>query len=149
MTPRSANYVVAVDGEFELVFGTSASTPVTASILSAINDARLVLGKKPIGFINPTVRISYLVDTPRSHSSLSYRSTPPGSRVRSTTSSMVPTKGAALQASARRQDGILSQAWVRRTSPNSSHGGYCFREGHESARPVDEPVRDPDVALVG
>ncbi len=51
----SANYVVAVAGEFELVFGTSASTPVTAAILSAVNDARLTVGKKPIGFINPTV----------------------------------------------------------------------------------------------
>ena len=50
-----ANYVVAVDGQFELVFGTSASSPALASILYAINDARLVIGKKPIGFINPTV----------------------------------------------------------------------------------------------
>lgn len=52
-----ANYVVAVAGEFERVFGTSASAPVTASILSAVNDARLAIGKKPIGFINPTVSI--------------------------------------------------------------------------------------------
>ena len=51
----SANYVVAINGEYELVYGTSASSPVTASILSAVNDARLAIGKKPIGFINPTV----------------------------------------------------------------------------------------------
>lgn len=54
-----ANYVVAVDGVFERVFGTSASSPVTASILSAVNDARLAIGKKPIGFINPTVSVNY------------------------------------------------------------------------------------------
>ena len=52
----SANYVVAVQGEFYLVYGTSASSPVSASIFSAINDARLAIGKSTIGFINPTVR---------------------------------------------------------------------------------------------
>lgn len=61
----SANYVVAVDGGvifdfyakqltyfllvFELVFGTSCSAPVTGAILTLINDARLAIGKKPIG----------------------------------------------------------------------------------------------------
>ena len=54
LTSGSANYVIAVDGEFELVFGTSASSPVSAAILSAINDARLAVNKGPIGFINPT-----------------------------------------------------------------------------------------------
>ncbi len=60
MNIYSANYVVAVDGEFELVFGTSASSPVSASILSAVNDARLALGKKPIGFINPAVSYPFV-----------------------------------------------------------------------------------------
>lgn len=46
---------MAVDGEFELVYGTSCSSPVSASILTAVNDARLAIGKSPIGFINPTV----------------------------------------------------------------------------------------------
>ncbi|KAI9001568.1 subtilisin-like protein [Trametes punicea] len=55
LSANGANYVVAIDGEFELVYGTSASSPVTASILSAVNDARLAVGKKPIGFINPTI----------------------------------------------------------------------------------------------
>lgn len=63
----SANYVVAVDGskyarylwveqflpirrsDFSLVFGTSASSPVVGSILTLVNDARLAVGKKPIG----------------------------------------------------------------------------------------------------
>lgn len=56
-----ANYVVAITGRFELVFGTSASTPVTASLLSAINDARLAIGKGPIGFINPAVGFSVYI----------------------------------------------------------------------------------------
>ncbi|KAI0344783.1 subtilisin-like protein [Trametopsis cervina] len=55
ISANGANYAVAVDGQFERVFGTSCSSPVLASILSAINDARLAIGKKPIGFINPTV----------------------------------------------------------------------------------------------
>lgn len=53
--PNSANYVVAIQGEFYLVYGTSCSSPVTASIFSAVNDARLAAGKSPVGFINPTV----------------------------------------------------------------------------------------------
>ncbi|OSX61657.1 hypothetical protein POSPLADRAFT_1040138 [Postia placenta MAD-698-R-SB12] len=52
---NGANYVVAIDGEFSLVYGTSCSSPVSASIFSAINDARLTIGKGPIGFINPTI----------------------------------------------------------------------------------------------
>ncbi|KAJ2986807.1 hypothetical protein NUW54_g9621 [Trametes sanguinea] len=55
LSANGANYVVAVDNSFELVYGTSASSPVTAAILSAVNDARLAIGKKPIGFINPTI----------------------------------------------------------------------------------------------
>ncbi|KAI0938760.1 hypothetical protein AcV5_000369 [Taiwanofungus camphoratus] len=49
------NYVVAVDGYFELVAGTSCSSPVSAAILSAVNDARIAVGKSPIGFINPAI----------------------------------------------------------------------------------------------
>ncbi|KAL6301121.1 peptidase S8/S53 domain-containing protein [Sparassis latifolia] len=52
---NGANYVVAVQGEYYLVYGTSCSSPVSASILSAVNDARLAAGKGPIGFINPTI----------------------------------------------------------------------------------------------
>ncbi|KDQ54112.1 hypothetical protein JAAARDRAFT_60885 [Jaapia argillacea MUCL 33604] len=55
VSANGAWYVVAIDGEFELVFGTSASSPVTGSILTLVNDARLAVGKKPIGFINPTI----------------------------------------------------------------------------------------------
>jgi len=55
LSANGANYVIAIDGKFELVFGTSASSPVVGSILTLINDARLAIGKKPIGFINPTI----------------------------------------------------------------------------------------------
>ncbi|KZT58491.1 hypothetical protein CALCODRAFT_516704 [Calocera cornea HHB12733] len=50
-----AFYVVAVDGEFELVFGTSCSSPAFGSVITLVNDARLALGKKPFGFLNPTL----------------------------------------------------------------------------------------------
>ncbi|KAF8841683.1 hypothetical protein BDN67DRAFT_900913 [Paxillus ammoniavirescens] len=55
ISANGANYVVAIDGQFELVFGTSCSSPVTGAIFTMINDARLAVGKKPIGFINPTI----------------------------------------------------------------------------------------------
>lgn len=55
VSANGANYVIAVDGSFSLVFGTSASTPVFGSIITLVNDARLAHGKKPVGFINPTI----------------------------------------------------------------------------------------------
>lgn len=55
LSANGANYAVSVDGTFELVFGTSASTPVVGAILTLVNDARLFDRKKPIGFINPTI----------------------------------------------------------------------------------------------
>ncbi|TFK47450.1 subtilisin-like protein [Heliocybe sulcata] len=55
VSANGANYVVAIDGDFYLVYGTSASSPVTGSIMTLVNDARLAVGKSPIGFINPTI----------------------------------------------------------------------------------------------
>ncbi|KAI0093129.1 subtilisin-like protein [Irpex rosettiformis] len=52
---NGANYVIAVNGKFDRVFGTSASAPALGAMLYAINDARLAVGKKPIGFINPAI----------------------------------------------------------------------------------------------
>ena len=40
---------------FGLVYGTSASSPVTGSILTLINEARYNAGKTSIGFINPVL----------------------------------------------------------------------------------------------
>ena len=55
ISANGANYVIAVDGSFSLVYGTSASAPVTASIFTLINQARLTIGKKSVGFINPVL----------------------------------------------------------------------------------------------
>lgn len=37
------------------VGGTSASTPIVASIITLINELRLEAGKGPVGFVNPTL----------------------------------------------------------------------------------------------
>src|ERR1700691_1021276 len=49
LIPGRANYFVAVDGQFELDYGTSASSPVVGSMITMINDARLAVGKGPVG----------------------------------------------------------------------------------------------------
>lgn len=38
-----------------LVGGTSASAPIFASIITRINEERILAGKKPVGFINPVL----------------------------------------------------------------------------------------------
>jgi len=55
LSANGLNYSVVVDGTLQLVAGTSCSSPVVAAILSAINDARLAIGKSTIGFINPAI----------------------------------------------------------------------------------------------
>ncbi|KAF7357282.1 Serine protease S53 [Mycena sanguinolenta] len=55
LSANGAFFVIGLDGEFELVFGTSASAPTTASIFTMINDVRISVGKKPVGFINPAI----------------------------------------------------------------------------------------------
>lgn len=52
---NGANYVIAVDGQFRLVYGTSASTPTFGSIITLINDGRLSKNKSTVGFINPVL----------------------------------------------------------------------------------------------
>lgn len=54
VSANGANYVVTVAGKVARVFGTSASAPVTASILTLINEARFNIGKGSLGFVNPT-----------------------------------------------------------------------------------------------
>jgi tripeptidyl-peptidase-1 len=54
ISANGANYVVAIDGKWALVYGTSASSPTLGSILTLINEARFAIGKGSIGFINPT-----------------------------------------------------------------------------------------------
>lgn len=56
ISANGVNYAVAVDGEFSLIYGTSASAPVVGAMLALINNARAAKGKKKtIGFINPTL----------------------------------------------------------------------------------------------
>ena len=41
--------IVLKFAEMEYVFGTSASSPTFGSVITLINDARLAVGKKPVG----------------------------------------------------------------------------------------------------
>jgi len=54
VSANGKNYAVTIGGKFEPVDGTSASAPVFGSVLTMINDARAVRGKKSVGFVNPT-----------------------------------------------------------------------------------------------
>ena len=47
--------MIAIDGTFSLVYGTSASAPVVGAIITLINEARFAIGKGSVGFINPTL----------------------------------------------------------------------------------------------
>jgi tripeptidyl-peptidase-1 len=47
--------VISVEGNFSLVYRTSASSSVFESIVTLINAARLDVGKSPVGFINPVI----------------------------------------------------------------------------------------------
>ena len=49
------NQLVVWDGAFFPIGGTSASGPVAAGLFALINDALLSAGKKPLGFINPSL----------------------------------------------------------------------------------------------
>ena len=55
VSANGANYVVAVDGSLQLVYGTSASAPVFGSIITLINNQRISAGKSAVGFINPVL----------------------------------------------------------------------------------------------
>ncbi|KAI9689385.1 MAG: hypothetical protein M1822_010036 [Bathelium mastoideum] len=48
------NVAVVFLGETLAVGGTSASTPIVASIVTLLNERRAAVGKGPIGFLNPT-----------------------------------------------------------------------------------------------
>lgn len=52
---QGSRFVIAVDGEFELISGTSASTPLFASIVALLNDARMAKNKPALGFLNPVL----------------------------------------------------------------------------------------------
>ncbi|KAI0675267.1 subtilisin-like protein [Trametes maxima] len=52
---NGANIVTVGSGEIQLSGGTSASAPIVAAMLTAVNDARIAAGKSPIGWINPAL----------------------------------------------------------------------------------------------
>lgn len=56
---NGVNYIVAVDGGFQYLYGTSASAPVMASIFALVNDVLLSKGKPTIGFANPVLVSRY------------------------------------------------------------------------------------------
>ncbi|KAL3296168.1 Aorsin [Colletotrichum asianum] len=49
----SQNLATLVDLDYGLISGTSAATPLFASLITIINEHRLQAGKAPVGFINP------------------------------------------------------------------------------------------------
>lgn len=52
---NGANFVTAVDGSFQLSYGTSASAPTFAAIINLINEERIAARKRPVGFVNPAL----------------------------------------------------------------------------------------------
>jgi len=49
------NYKVTIQGQEQIVSGTSASAPVFAGLITLINSARFNAGKKSLGFLNPAL----------------------------------------------------------------------------------------------
>lgn len=47
--------LIVIDGAVSVTAGTSASTPIFSAVITLINDARMGAGKKPLGFLNPTL----------------------------------------------------------------------------------------------
>lgn len=54
ISANAANYALAVNAQWGMAYGTSASAPVLGSIFTLINQERIKAGKSSIGFINPT-----------------------------------------------------------------------------------------------
>ncbi|QPG98773.1 hypothetical protein C2857_000031 [Epichloe festucae Fl1] len=55
LAAAATGYLVYVVGQLHQIYGTSASTPVVASMIAKVNDARLHAGKHPVGFVNPVL----------------------------------------------------------------------------------------------
>lgn len=118
-----------VDGKFQRVYGTSCSAPVTGAIFTMINDARLAIGKGPIGFINPTV--SFPVTKYDGRGFLLYllcRSTLPSFVAHSTTLLKAVILVAVQRVTMQLRDGTQSLVWEHPTSPTfSRYGCHCLR----------------------
>ncbi|KAA1474739.1 family S53 protease [Dentipellis sp. KUC8613] len=55
LAAASVNFEIAFGGEFGTVDGTSCSTPLTASLISLLDDQLTAAGKSPLGFLNPLI----------------------------------------------------------------------------------------------
>jgi len=55
ISAMARNYKVVINQQTYLLSGTSASTPVIAGMISLVNGQRLASGKKPLGWINPSL----------------------------------------------------------------------------------------------
>ncbi|KAJ7696844.1 family S53 protease [Mycena metata] len=53
VSAEGVNFVVVAGNETGLVSGTSASSPVFASVIPLLNDELIAAGKSPLGFLNP------------------------------------------------------------------------------------------------
>ncbi|KZV98447.1 family S53 protease [Exidia glandulosa HHB12029] len=53
VSAQGVNFEVVVDAQTGTVSGTSASSPLFASIVSLVNDRLIAAGKSPLGFLNP------------------------------------------------------------------------------------------------
>ncbi|OBZ66378.1 Aorsin [Grifola frondosa] len=62
LSANANNYSIGYNGELAPVSGTSAAAPTVGAILTSINDARLAIGKGPIGFINPAIYSPFFRD---------------------------------------------------------------------------------------
>lgn len=137
---RSHKTVTVVNGAIETIGGTSASAPIFASLIAAVNDARIAAGKSPVGFINPAVRLTGC-PCARSLACLTVRRDPrvlnsctrTRSGPRSTISIRAATQGVAQRASRPRGGGTPSLASVRPTSRVCSRGSWRSLEySHEA-----------------
>lgn len=53
VTIIGSNILVILKGKVHSLYGTSASGPIFAGIISLLNEARLKVGKRSLGFLNP------------------------------------------------------------------------------------------------
>lgn len=52
MSANGYNIAVYTNGYYGLSLGTSASAPIFASIITRLNEERILVGKKAVGFLN-------------------------------------------------------------------------------------------------
>lgn len=57
---QGSRYVIKIGGSNHLIYGTSASAPTFASVVSLLNDDRISNGKSSLGFINPLIYSKWL-----------------------------------------------------------------------------------------